>query len=192
MKIGRRRAHFLLFLLASAATTNALGGDLSATDLLSAGTLGGAVGASGGGSALKGSPVGREHAPVDGKDGMPHEGPFVETSAERTRKQQGADVGEDEIVVKDSYKDHGALPRTNDAVMDDRINSKPVEGTRGIEGGISEKSKEGKLSEKRPEAPKDARPVPHSEVRDADGLENPALTDEETKKPLAVSATRHE
>ncbi|ETI28218.1 hypothetical protein G647_00667 [Cladophialophora carrionii CBS 160.54] len=186
MKVGRRRAQLLLFFFASIATTNALGGDLSATDPVNPGTLGGAVGASGGGSTLKGPLVGTEHAPVDGKDGMPHDGPFVETSAERTRKKQGAEAGEDEVVVKESYKDHGDLPQTNDAVMDDRINSKPVEGTRGLEGGISEKSKEAKMTEKKPESPKDARPVPHSEARDPDGAAGPASTDEETKKTLAV------
>ncbi|KIW73284.1 hypothetical protein PV04_01416 [Phialophora macrospora] len=185
MKIGRRRAQILLFLLASIATTNALGGDLSATDLVNSGTSGGAVGATGGGSTLKGSPVGTEHAPVDGKDGMPHDGPFVETSAERTRKKQGAETGDDEIVVKESYKEHGDLPQTNDAVMDDRVNSNPAEGTRGVEGGISEKSKEA-MTEKKPEPPKDARPVPHGEVRDPDGAAVPAAIDEETKKTLAT------
>jgi putative Ca2+/H+ antiporter (TMEM165/GDT1 family) len=121
---------------------------------------------------------------------MPHDGPFVETSAERTRKKQGAETGDDEIVVKESYKDHGDLPQTNDAVMDDRVNSKPVEGTRGVEGGISEKSKEAKMTEKKPESPKDARPVPHGEVRDPDGAAVPASTDEETKKTLAVRPTQ--
>ncbi|EXJ64287.1 hypothetical protein A1O7_00623 [Cladophialophora yegresii CBS 114405] len=191
MKVGRRRAHLLLFFFASIATTNALGGDLSSTDLLNPPALGGAVGASGGGSTLKGPPVGTEHAPVDGKDGMPHDGPFVETGAERTRKKQGAEAGDDEVVVKESYKDRGNLPQTNDAVMDDRVNSKPVEGTRGVEGGISEKSKEGKVTEKRPESPKDARPVPHSEARDPNGSAVPASTDEETKKTLAVRPAQH-
>lgn len=31
--------------------------------------------------------VGTKDAPVDGKDGRPHQGPFVETSAERDRKR---------------------------------------------------------------------------------------------------------
>lgn len=183
--MGRRRAQLLFLLFASIITTNAIGSDLSSNDLINTGSLGGAVGAPGGGSTLKGSPVGTEHAPVDGRDGMPHDGPFVETSAER-RKKQG--TGDEEIMVKEPPKDHGDLPQTNDAVMDDRINSKPVDGTRGVEGGISDRSKEIKVSEKKPESPKDARPVPHSEVRDAAGSEGTAATtDEETKKPLAVS-----
>ena len=192
MKIGRRRAQLLLLLVASIPTVDALGGDLSSSDLLGSGSLGGVVGAPGGGSASKAAPVGTKHAPVDGKDGMPHEGPFVETDAERTRKKQDSEATEDEITVKESYKDlssKGDLPRTNDAVMDDRVNSKPVEGTRGTEGGISEKSKEYTVSEKRPEAPKDARPVPHSEqekLKDADEVDVSASPDDEVKKFLAV------
>ena len=185
MKVGRRRSQLLLLLLASVATTNAIGGDLSSNDLLGTASLGGAIGATGGGNTLKGSLVGTEHAPVDGRDGMPHDGPFVETSAERTRKKQSA--GDEELVVKDSSKDHGNLPKTNDAVMDDRVNSKPIDGMRGVEGGISDRSREIKASEKKPESPKDARPVPHSEIRDAAGSEGTASTaDEDTKKPLAV------
>ena len=196
MKIGRRRAQLLLFLLASISTANAIGGDLSSSDLLNTGSLGEVVSAPSG-NTLKPAPVGTKHAPVDGKDGMPHEGPFVETNAERTRKTQATGTTEDEVVVKDSYKDlsaKGDLPKTNDAVMDDRVNSKPVEGTRGIEGGISEKSKDYRVSEKRPEAPKDARPVPHSEVEKAkamDGADIPASSEEEGKKFLAVRPTPH-
>ena len=190
MKIGRRRTQLLLLLLASITTVNALGGDLSAGDLgVNTGSTG-EVGAAIGGST--GKPVGTKHAPVDGRDGMPHDGPFVETDADRTRKKQGAKVNE-EIVVKESYKDllsDGDLPKTNDAVMDDRAKSNPVEGTRGVEGGISEKSKDSRITDKRPEQPKDARPMPHSEMdrmnKDADGAEAPATGEEETKKVLAV------
>ncbi|KAJ9607382.1 GCR1-dependent translation factor 1 [Cladophialophora chaetospira] len=187
MKMGRRRAQLLLLLFVSVATTNALGGDLSSSDLLNKGGSGGAVGASGGGNTIKGSPVGTEHAPVDGRDGMPHDGPFVETSGERTRKKQGA--GEEENWGMKPYKDHPdmpELPLTNDAVMDDRVNSNPIEGTRGVEGGISEKSKEINVSEKKPESPKDARPLPHNELRDTSGSEAPVSSEEEAEKPLAV------
>ncbi|KIX95835.1 uncharacterized protein Z520_08543 [Fonsecaea multimorphosa CBS 102226] len=194
MKIGRRRAQLLLFLFSAVALCEASAaaepGDLSA------GKLGDVVVASGG-TAVKASPVGTEHAPVDGKDGMPHDGPFVETNAERTRKKTQTTGAEDEIPVadpkfKDSYKDlstDGDLPQTNDAVMDERVKSNPVEGTRGVEGGISGKSKELKITEKRPDPPKDARPIPHSEVvgmTDAVGGEALAPADEETKKTLTV------
>lgn len=189
MKIGRRRAQLLILALASVTAVNALGGDLSASDL---GVNGGIaeVGAAAGGNT--GKPVGTKHAPVDGKDGMPHDGPFVETDADRSRKQTGAE--HDEVVVaKESYKGlstAGDLPKTNDAVMDERANSSPVEGTRGTEGGITEKSKEVKASQKTPEQPKDARPIPHSEMerisKGADSDEIPTADEEETKRILAV------
>ena len=189
MKIRRRRAQLLLFVLASISTANALGSDLSASDLgVNAGIA--EVGAAAGGNT--GKRVGTKHAPVDGKDGMPHDGPFVETNADRTRKQQGAEHDE-VIVAKESYENlstDGDLPKTNDAVMDERAKSKPVDGTRGVEGGITEKSKEVKVSEKKPEQPKDARPIPHSEMeRIKKGTEDndmPATGEEETKKVLAV------
>ena len=123
--------------------------------------------------------VGTEDAPVDGKDGRPHEGPFVETNAERGRKK--AKENGDADVVKPPTKDgtKGAssatasdLPETNDGVMDDPNRAGPKEGTRGTEGGISEKNKDGKgqdgqtsgsKGEKKPDPPKEAPPLPHSE-----------------------------
>ncbi|KIW78312.1 hypothetical protein Z517_08147 [Fonsecaea pedrosoi CBS 271.37] len=194
MKIGRRRAQLLLFLLSAASLCEALAaaepGDVSSGKF-------GEVVVTPGGTAGKAFPVGTEHAPVDGKDGMPHEGPFVETNAERTRKKTLYTGAEDEIPVsspklKESYGDlstDGDLPQTNDAVMDERVKSNPVEGTRGIEGGISGKSKDPKITEKRPDPPKDARPIPHSEVagiEDAAGGETLPPTDEDTKKVLTV------
>ena len=142
--------------------------------------------------------MGTEHAPVDGKDGMPHDGPFVETTAERTRKKtQVSGMDEDMVVespkIKSTYKDQFSdadLPQSNDAVMDDRVRSSPVEGTRGVEGGISEKSKEFKTTDKIPDPPKDARPLPHSEaehIKGTDGTELKSLVDEDPKKVLAVS-----
>ncbi|KAL8826973.1 MAG: hypothetical protein Q9170_007200 [Blastenia crenularia] len=118
--------------------------------------------------------VGTKDAPVDGKDGRPHQGPFVETSAERDRKK-AKESGDDEPAspakkspANDKTKN---LPETNDGVMDDPNRSGPKEGTRGTEGGISEKSRDGKTegdsgltkSEKKPDPPKEAPPLPHGE-----------------------------
>lgn len=200
MKMGRRRAQLLLFLLSSVITCEAslaaLPRELSpAKNFQNAGTLGEVIAASGG-IGGSGKPVGTEHAPVDGKDGMPHEGPFVETTAERTRKKtQGTgfegNMEAENPVLKPAYKglSDSGLPQSNDAVMDDRVRSSPVEGTRGVEGGISEKSKDGIPTDKKPDPPKDARPLPHSEVEkinDADGSESLAAVDEDSKKVLAV------
>ena len=128
--------------------------------------------------------VGTQDAPVDGKDGRPHEGPFVETAAERDRKK-AKESGKEEAPMtskkpapkatpKGALHTEGwdsALPESNDGVMDDPNRTGPKEGTRGTEGGISEKNRERKAqtgqdgikSEKTPEKPKEAPPLPHSE-----------------------------
>ena len=122
--------------------------------------------------------VGTKDAPVDGKDGRPHLGPFVETSAERDRKK--AKESGDEAVEKPTKKASGKpasnddgrkMPETNDGVMDDPNRSGPKEGTRGTEGGITEKTKDTALdakkdsSEKTAEAPKEAPPLPPSDQK---------------------------
>ena len=119
-------------------------------------------------------------APIDGKDGRPHQGPFVETAAERDRKK-AKESGEDEVPVsgrkpgpKDTPKAAGGpskpMPESNDGVMDDPNRVGPIEGTRGTEGGISEKNRDrkaqgqiGSKSEVKPDSPKEVPPLPHSE-----------------------------
>src|SRR5699024_10223008 len=53
-------------------------------------------------------------------------------------------------------------PHANDGVMDDRNRHGPKEGTRGTEGGVSEKQNQ-LASEKIPGGPKEAPPLPQSE-----------------------------
>ncbi|KAL8821087.1 MAG: hypothetical protein Q9223_000812 [Gallowayella weberi] len=137
--------------------------------------------------------LGTKDAPVDGKDGRPHQGPFVETSAERDRKK-AKESGDDEPVstpkkppkgehLKEaSYKDGRKidLPETNDGVMDDPNRTGPKDGTRGTEGGISEKSRDSKVegdtglakSEKKPDPPKEAPPLPHGEQEKLGQIDN--------------------
>jgi hypothetical protein len=119
--------------------------------------------------------------PVDGKDGRPHTGPFVETSADRDRKKAKDSGDEDRpatgkkpgpVDPTDSDGSTGPLPKSNDGIMDDPARELPKEGTRGTEGGISEKSRQrqGNLGEdvpkKTPEEPKEAPPLPHSEQKE--------------------------
>ncbi|KAL3468810.1 hypothetical protein BJX99DRAFT_242663 [Aspergillus californicus] len=109
-------------------------------------------------------------APVDGKDGRPHAGPWVETSAERDRKKSGTVTSGQEQARSDT-KSAGHLdangkliPYTNDGVMDDHNRAAPKEGTRGTEGGLSEKLKGSThAGDKSPDGPKEAPPLPHSE-----------------------------
>lgn len=97
--------------------------------------------------------VGTKDAPVDGMDGKPHAGPFVDASS-------GA---EKSTPVKDSAvaKPKAKTTETEDGVMNDANRAPPRKGTTGTEGGVSEKER---LSEaggaKRPEAPKEVPVLP--------------------------------
>ncbi|KAF9889802.1 hypothetical protein FE257_006892 [Aspergillus nanangensis] len=120
------------------------------------------------GVAAKASPKGTLDAPVDGRDGRPHAGPWVETNAERDRKKQGTAKSVEEQVDSTSSgqlgPDGNPIPYTNDGVMDDPHRTGPKEGTRGTEGGVSEKQRTPSTSEeKTPDSPKEAPPLPHSE-----------------------------
>lgn len=145
------------------------------------------------------SPVGTKDAPIDGKDGKPHAGPFVETEAERDRKKAkdtaDKDLADEEPAVITSAgpaKEQADLRQSNDGVMDDPNRMGPKDGTRGTEGGVSEKSKESKVGEeKKPDPPKEAPPLPHSEqemMKDhpSKDVENGL---EEEKKLLEVTHT---
>lgn len=125
--------------------------------------------------------IGTKDAPVDGKDGRPHLGPFVETGAERDRKKAKENSGDAEIKksvpegVPIGDGDGPKIPETNDGVMDDPHRTGPKEGTRGTEGGISEKNKDRKATqldgakpEKKPDPPKEIPPLPHSEQESLD------------------------
>ncbi|PWY67244.1 UPF0016-domain-containing protein [Aspergillus sclerotioniger CBS 115572] len=108
-------------------------------------------------------------APIDGKDGRPHAGPWVETSAERDRKKTGSSTWSEEKSKSDPKAaeqlgpDGSPIPYSNDGVMDDPHRTGPKEGTRGTEGGVSEKLREPYSNEKTPGSPKEAPPLPHSE-----------------------------
>lgn len=113
--------------------------------------------------------------PVDGKDGRPHAGPWVETSAERDRKgykgSDEMDIVSTKYDTKSSSSEHlseegKAIPHTNDGVMDDPYRASPKRGTRGTEGGVSEKRKDGYYdAEKVPGSPKEMPPPPHGETK---------------------------
>ncbi|KAJ5251934.1 hypothetical protein N7489_002344 [Penicillium chrysogenum] len=119
---------------------------------------------------------GAPDVPVDGKDGRPHAGPWVETNADRDRKGVKGTDDIDSVSTKYDTKipssehlsteEGKMIPHSNGGVMDDPHRAGPKEGTRGTEGGVSEKGKEGKLtSEKAPGGPKEAPPLPHSETK---------------------------
>lgn len=133
------------------------------------------------------NPVGTKDAPIDGKDGKPHAGPFIETAAERDRKKAKGSSDEEPVVTlpTGAAKEQADLRPSNDGVMDDPNRTGPKDGTRGTEGGVSEKSKETKVGEeKRPDSPKEAPPLPHSEqemMKDRDDKEFGNESEEEKK-----------
>ena len=124
---------------------------------------------------------GTEDAPVDGFDGKPHLGPFVDTTPEEKAKAQGkpGNAGPATTTTKarptslDKFKAGSEewrledIPERNDGVMNDENRIAPKKGTTGTEGGISEKEKERRLkgfpAENKPQEPKEAPPLPHSE-----------------------------
>ncbi|KLJ12447.1 hypothetical protein EMPG_12524 [Blastomyces silverae] len=117
------------------------------------------------------SPRSRD-VPYDGKDGKPHAGPWVETSADRDRKkakelpnkEQPLKPGPADPPSEHYGPDGKPIPASNDGVMDDPNREAPKEGTTGTEGGVSERSKESNVGTgKRPDPPKEVPPLPHSE-----------------------------
>ena len=107
-------------------------------------------------------------APVDGKDGKPHLGPFVGSESSTDSKSQNLPPLKgrpNDPTIIDGKK----IPETNDGIMFDKNRDRPQEGTTGTEGGVSEKAKQKKAQESKtgekvltqPEGPKDHLSSPH-------------------------------
>lgn len=137
--------------------------------------------------------IGTKDAPVDGKDGKPHAGPFVGSEKDQKPKPKTVPV-DGELVTKPGKLDTAELvtsdgtkiPQVNDGVMDDPNRQLPKQGTTGTEGGVSEKDKArkahegqtGSKQEKTPDPPKEA--PPHS-LND-DGKKSGEKSDTESAK----------
>lgn len=119
--------------------------------------------------------VGTEDAPVDGLDGKPHAGPFVDITPEQTASVTGT-ARKALPTLLEKFADPSAdnegwklkdIPEKNDGVMNDETREKPKKGTTGTEGGVSEKDKakqaKGGQVENKPQSPVEAPPLPHSE-----------------------------
>ncbi|KAB8338793.1 hypothetical protein FH972_021738 [Carpinus fangiana] len=120
--------------------------------------------------------VGTKDAPVDGKDGKPHAGPFVDPLPYKDSKSTQASP---------SKINDGDKPTSEDSVMNDPTRQAPKKGTTGTEGGVSEKERNRKAQDasgetrlKKPEPPKEPQPehaeegmklVDTSKTRGADG-----------------------
>ncbi len=120
--------------------------------------------------------IGTKDAPVDGRDGKPHAGPFVGSEKDPKKPKSPSEEAElvvatDEHIADMVTADGSKIPTVNDGVMDDPNRQVPKQGTTGTEGGVSEKDKArkaqegqtGEKLEKKPDPPKEAPPLPHSE-----------------------------
>ncbi|EME88463.1 uncharacterized protein MYCFIDRAFT_201553 [Pseudocercospora fijiensis CIRAD86] len=135
--------------------------------------------------------VGTEDAPVDGLDGKPHAGPFVDRPAEdgRTKKENAADSAPKAVPTSLERFGSQEIPERNDGVMNDDTRTPPKKGTTGTEGGISEKEKarkekEGSSKEKTPQEPKKAPPLPHSEEKHIAGSKDGASPTVSKQSPI--------
>ena len=110
------------------------------------------------------SDVGTKDAPVDGLDGKPHAGPFVE-STKKKPVQQVEDIGtvtpgRGKESREKALKDDWELPE-DDGIMSDIGDRAALKGPTGTEGGVSQKDREKKGKgqlENKPEQPKEAPP----------------------------------
>jgi Ca2+/H+ antiporter, TMEM165/GDT1 family len=153
--------------------------------------------------------VGTKDAPVDGLDGKPHAGPFVESTKKKpinsvedliggSGKSLSQEVDEISGGKKDKMDGWQIPDKEPESVMEDRDRDAPKKGPTGTEGGISEKDKEqkkqsesGKKEMKKPEPPKEKIELPDSEVKDKASKEKAAKggskkEEEKEKKKGAV------
>ena len=129
--------------------------------------------------------VGTKDAPVDGLDGKPHSGPWVESgTTEKSDKKKdsakGAKADDDALKKTQTLKKpaprpigEAAIPEVNDGVMNDPHRPAPKKGTTGTEGGVTEKNRvqkaqegqTGEKAEKKPDQPKEQPPLAHGEEK---------------------------
>ncbi|QIW95538.1 hypothetical protein AMS68_001056 [Peltaster fructicola] len=136
--------------------------------------------------------LGTDSAPIDGLDGKPHAGPFVDLLPDTTvikKANAAATAGAKAAptLLERLQAEVPDLPQKNDGVMNDESRPVPQAGKTGTEGGVSEKekskSKQGPLVENTPQTPKVQPPLPHSEQerireqQEKDGVKAPADSD---------------
>lgn len=88
--------------------------------------------------------IGTKDAPVDGLDGKPHAGPFVDAKAALRDIQDTADRIRPPGGKTSDYRDKATA---EDGVMNDPNRKAPKQGTTGTEGGVSEKDRDRRIQE---------------------------------------------
>lgn len=139
---------------------------------------------------------GTKDAPVDGLDGKPHAGPYVDDKPAPKKLPGGVEelrpaaTRISSTPAKDMTKEEWKQLAIDedDSVMNDPNRATP-KGKTGTEGGVSAKDKDRKEHEDKtgakltnvPESPKEALPLPHSEQQNLQENEDPA-TSTQTRK----------
>jgi hypothetical protein len=98
---------------------------------------------------------GTKDAPVDGQDGKPHAGPFVDSQKKKPIVVE--DLGNTKTTAADKERlllETFEKPDEEPGVMRDDMREGKVKGPTGTEGGVSAKEKSGK--DKKPGQPKEA------------------------------------
>ncbi|KAK0609369.1 hypothetical protein B0T17DRAFT_501710 [Bombardia bombarda] len=208
MRLRHRKSPLLLLLvpslaatavLASTAGSRQLDSDALATDAYQTSPVAD-------GTAAAAKKYGTKDAPVDGKDGKPHAGPFVDYDS-----KAGAEAVKDLPSLKDrpsdpTIMDGKKIPDYNDGVMDDKNRPEPKQGTTGTGGGVSEKDKERKMKESKtgekvgnkPQTPKEAPPLPHADeeklAREKEAKLSAKLSEDVTglEKPVDLPGKTHD
>lgn len=123
------------------------------------------------------SKTGTKGAPVDGLDGKPHNGPYVEVeeSPEQKRKKAASESLQSTHDGLDASASHASSDKSSDSSLDedddettrDRSTSSGATGHIGTEGGVSQKDKDRKTQErlgtskgKTPDSPKEPIELP--------------------------------
>ncbi|OAL49553.1 UPF0016-domain-containing protein [Pyrenochaeta sp. DS3sAY3a] len=123
---------------------------------------------------------GTKDAPVDGMDGKPHAGPYIDDSPQAHEKKPNIveELGPGKTPVSHPAEST-ILVDSEDTILDgDKSvmqdpDRKLATGSTGTEGGVSAKDKErlaheektGEKMEKVPESPKEAPPLPHADQK---------------------------
>jgi len=107
--------------------------------------------------------VGTKDAPVDGLDGKPHAGPFVDLTADSDKNGISKELASAKAILDTKMAE--------DSVMNDPNRATPRKGTTGTEGGMTEKEKDKKAFEiemgakriNKPDPPKEPPARAHDE-----------------------------
>ena len=175
MKPRLKRLAPLLLLLFASCTSHALDVDslldsqiLRRSPQLSSSDSGGKAGKAGKAGKPARPDIGTKDAPVDGRDGKPHAGPFIDSTSTSSSTQEKKKTSSTD---KDNAESSGLA---EDGVMNDPNRVPAKDGTKGTEGGVSEKTRNkeahetetGKKKAQTPSPPKDPEKVAHKEDED--------------------------